>query len=279
MAAPRATGPGTESGLQADSSTSTPVGLAPGRRPEFRGREPSPAGYAAGVRPVRLVALVSLLALASACSGERSPGRTPSFVRVSGPAPPISGPTLTGGTFSPRDYRGKVLVVNFWNPYCAPCREEQPVLQAAWERFRGQGVAFVGLVYVGGNPPWPDDRAAARQWLREFGVSYPNLVDEGSRWAEGFAIRGIPTTVLVDRDGEMRFQVLGRVREGQLAELLGELGVRVEGEGVAAGPGSRRAVGPERQARDGIERDESGLPVAPAGREAQTGQERRWSGW
>ncbi|HWO71862.1 MAG TPA: TlpA disulfide reductase family protein [Actinomycetota bacterium] len=168
--------------------------------------------------PVAL--LTALVTALVACSGE-----PPRYVPVSGPAPEVSGPTLTGGRLTPAETRGRVLVVNFWNPFCAPCREEQPLLQTEWERFRGRGVLFVGLMYVGGNPPWPDDREAARRWLREFGVTYPNLVDEGSVWARGFGLRGIPTTVVVDREGQMRFQVLGRLREGDLPELLGRLGV------------------------------------------------------
>lgn len=170
-------------------------------------------------RAVLCLCLVAVAVLA-ACSGE-----PPRYVRVSGPAPEVSGPTLTGGRLTPAQTRGRVLVVNFWNPFCAPCRQEQPLLQAEWERFRARGVLFVGLMYVGGNPPWPDDREAARRWLREFGVTYPNLVDEGSVWARGFGIEGIPTTVVVDRQGQMRFRVLGRLREGELGELLAQLGV------------------------------------------------------
>ena len=132
----------------------------------------------------------------------------------------VSGRTLTGATFRSADYAGKVVVVNFWNPFCAPCRREQPLLQSSWNRLRTQGVQMIGLMYVGGFPPWPDDSEAARSYLRRFRVTYPVLRDADSRLADGFRIAGIPTTVVVDRQGEMRFRVLGELKPGALDELI-----------------------------------------------------------
>jgi thiol-disulfide isomerase/thioredoxin len=142
------------------------------------------------------------------------------FVEVSGPAPKVSGRTLTGRSLSAGNYAGKMLVVNFWNPFCAPCRREQPLLQRSWERLRGRGVQMIGLMFVGGFPPWPDDSAAAQRYLRRFGVTYPVLRDADSRLADGFGIAGIPTTVVVDRRGMMRFRVLGELKPGALDELI-----------------------------------------------------------
>lgn len=124
---------------------------------------------------------------------------------------------------APAAFAGKVLVVNFWNPFCAPCRREQPLLQSSWERLRGRGVQMVGLMFIGGFPPWPDDREAALRYLRRFGVTYPVLRDADSRLADGFGIQGIPTTVVVDRHGQMRFRVLGELKPGALDELIEKL--------------------------------------------------------
>lgn len=155
-----------------------------------------------------------------ACS---SGDANPFFVRLSGPMPAISGTTLFGESFGPADYRGKLVVVNFWNYDCPPCREEQPVLQAEWKALRSKDVSFVGVMFVGGVPSWPDDRRAARAYLRRFGVTYPAIVDENSTVAGALGIQGIPTTVIADRDGRLRFRILGRVRPGQLERLLDEL--------------------------------------------------------
>jgi cytochrome c biogenesis protein CcmG/thiol:disulfide interchange protein DsbE len=168
-----------------------------------------------------LAAAIVLVGLLSACS---SGGDSLSFVRLSGPLPSFSGATLGGGSFGPTDYAGRVLVVNFWNYDCPPCRQEQPVLQAAWTALRGKGVSFVGVMFVGGVPAWPDDRIAARAYLQTYGVTYPAIVDEGSSIAERFAIQGIPTTVIADRTGHLRFRILGMARPGQIQQLVSELG-------------------------------------------------------
>ena len=92
------------------------------------------------------VAILMGFALASCSSGSASPF----FVRASGPMPAISGATLEGTSFGQADYAGKVVVVNFWNYDCPPCRQEQPVLQADWTALKSKGVSFVGVMFVGG---------------------------------------------------------------------------------------------------------------------------------
>jgi thiol-disulfide isomerase/thioredoxin len=168
---------------------------------------------------IRLLAfLIGALALAVGCSSSPNDVR---YVRASGSMPALSGRTLTDGQLSPSDYRGKVVVVNFWNQDCPPCRTEMPLLERESRRLRARGVAVIGILYVGGN--WPDDPNAARAFLRQVGVSYPNLLDERSELAAKFRIAGIPSTIVVDRTGQMRFRVLGRLRSGQLDELLSML--------------------------------------------------------
>jgi len=70
-------------------------------------------------------------------------------------------------------------------------------------------VSFVGVMFVGGVPPWPGDRAAARAYLQQSGVTYSAIVDEGSSIARSFGIQGIPTTVIADGGGQLRFRILG----------------------------------------------------------------------
>jgi hypothetical protein len=83
-------------------------------------------------------------------------------------------------------------------------------------------VRVIGVLYVGGN--WPNDPDAARDFLVRLGITYPNVLDEASDLARTFGIAGIPSTIVVDRSGEMRFRILGRLRPGDLDELLSMLG-------------------------------------------------------
>jgi thiol-disulfide isomerase/thioredoxin len=162
--------------------------------------------------------LLAVCFLGAACS---SSGANPDFVKVSGPMPSISGTTLLGNTFGPSDYSGKIVVVNFWNQDCPPCREEQPVLEADYQKLSDRGVIVIGLLYVGQN--WPNDPSSARAFLASNGATYPNLLDAGSRLSEAFRIAGIPTTVVAGRDGQLRFQILGKVRPGQLEDLIDQI--------------------------------------------------------
>jgi thiol-disulfide isomerase/thioredoxin len=168
---------------------------------------------------VRRFALgLAVACLATACS---SGDANPLFAERSGPMPVISGTTLIGQAFGPADYAGKIVVVNFWNQDCPPCRQEQPVLQADYQNLGDRGVIVIGLVYVGGN--WPNDAPAARAFLAGNGATYPNLLDSDSSLSRAFRIAGIPTTVVAGRDGRLRFQILGRVRPGQLEDLIDQL--------------------------------------------------------
>jgi thiol-disulfide isomerase/thioredoxin len=138
-----------------------------------------------------------------------------------GRAPTIGGPAIAGRL---PGLAGRVVVVNFWNPYCAPCRVEAPVLEGAARRYAGRGVVVVGVHYTGEQ--WPGSVGDARSFVRAAHVTYPVIGDPGARLASGFAVRGIPSTVIVDGRGEMRFRVLGRLRAGVLEDLLGRLLVR-----------------------------------------------------
>lgn len=165
-----------------------------------------------------LALTVAGLVVAGACSSKPEDLR---YVRASGPMPTISGQTLAGGRVEPSDYAGKVVVVNFWNQDCPPCRREMALLEQEARRLRAAGVVVIGVVYVGGN--WPNDPQAAREFLERRGVTYSNVLDQSSELARMFGIAGIPSTTVVDRSGEMRFRVLGELRAGQLDELISML--------------------------------------------------------
>ncbi|MGH8836974.1 MAG: TlpA family protein disulfide reductase, partial [Actinomycetes bacterium] len=86
------------------------------------------------------------------------------------PAPALAGTTLTGDRFDLGALRGKVVVLNVWASWCAPCRAEAPNLEQVYQSIRADGVAFVGL----NTRDEPDN---ARAFERRVGISYPSVVD------------------------------------------------------------------------------------------------------
>lgn len=132
---------------------------------------------------------------------------------VGRPAASFSLPLFDGGRFALDEHRGKVIVVNFWASWCVPCREEAPLLEAAWRAYRDRGVVFVGVNIQDSDP-------AARAFLREFGVTFPNGPDAGGRLAIDYGVYGIPELFVVGRDGRIRYKHVGAVGEATLVRTV-----------------------------------------------------------
>ena len=125
----------------------------------------------------------------------------------SGPdaAPSYAYPSLTGELLSSDSLRGKVVLVNFWATWCAPCRAEMPVLEAMYQRHKEKGFVIVGLA-VDQAPT-----ASVAAFVRERGVTYP--IAHVGREAELVfgGVRGYPTSFLIGRDGKVQNRVLGPI--------------------------------------------------------------------
>jgi cytochrome c biogenesis protein CcmG/thiol:disulfide interchange protein DsbE len=139
---------------------------------------------------------------------------------TSGPAPEFSLRTFDGDTFNLADQRGQIVIINFWASWCVPCRDEAPILQNVWERYRDRGVVPVGVAYL-------DVERDARAFIDEFGITYPNGLDMGKVISKQYRIQGVPETFIVGQDGEIVDFYIGPAKEGQLdaiieQELLGE---------------------------------------------------------
>ncbi|MBI3626283.1 MAG: TlpA family protein disulfide reductase [Candidatus Rokubacteria bacterium] len=119
-------------------------------------------------------------------------------------APPFTLTLFDGGRFDLEAHRDKVVVVSFWASWCVPCREEAPLLEGAWRAYRGRGVLFVGVNVQ-------DQEDAARRFIAEFGLTFPNGPDPGSRIAVDYGVYGIPELFFVDRTGRFTYKHIGAI--------------------------------------------------------------------
>ena len=129
----------------------------------------------------------------------------------------LSGTGLTGEAIDIAAWRGDVVVINVWGSWCAPCREEAPILAATSAAYADQGVRFVGINVR-------DNSAAAIAFEESYGISYPSIDDSNGKallsLAEHLPGAGVPVTLLLDRDGRPAARVLGAVQESTLTALV-----------------------------------------------------------
>lgn len=122
---------------------------------------------------------------------------------VVGETPAFEVETLDGALVTPENLEGRVVVVNFWATWCAPCRLEMPALQELHQRYAGNGLVVLGLSTDAGG------EGVVRRFLDEQGYTFPvAMADGGVRRAFG-GLPGIPTTFLIDRSGTVRHRVIG----------------------------------------------------------------------
>jgi cytochrome c biogenesis protein CcmG, thiol:disulfide interchange protein DsbE len=132
-------------------------------------------------------------------------------------APDVELPLLDGsGDLKLSELRGQVVVVNFWASWCRECVIEHPSLQAAWQRYRDQGVVLLGVTFR--------DRASlSRAFAERYGGDWPLLEDSSSRTALAFGVYGVPETFFIGRDGVVEGKVTGPVTYEELITRIDHL--------------------------------------------------------
>jgi cytochrome c biogenesis protein CcmG/thiol:disulfide interchange protein DsbE len=132
---------------------------------------------------------------------------------VRGPARDFSLSLFDGSVLRLADLRGKTVMVDFWASWCPPCRQEAPVLAKVYQAYQGKGVEFVGIAI------W-DTEKRARDFLRLFGVAYPNGLDAQGRTAIDYGVTGIPEKYFIDPNGVLVRKFVGPMSEGALRQIL-----------------------------------------------------------
>ena len=130
----------------------------------------------------------------------------------------FEGVTETGERVSSDDYRGAVLVVNFWYAACGPCIVEAPMLEEVWQDYQDRGVAFLGVNTY-------DQPATALSFARDNNVTYPSVIDVNDgkvklAFAQVTPIQATPTTLVVDKEGRVAARIIGQLQSASILSTL-----------------------------------------------------------
>lgn len=179
--------------------TPTPT---PGRRPRIT------LGTVVLLAGIAAIALVFAIQLVRQTRGPVESGNAPHFAVT----------TFDGQSYDLNALRGQVVLVNFWASWCVPCREEAPHLQAVWEKYRERGVVVLGIA-------WSDIDSDSLAFIEEFGLTYPNAPDLGTRVGDDYTLVGVPETYIIDQSGNVVERLIGvtRVNETYLSSVIDRL--------------------------------------------------------
>jgi len=119
------------------------------------------------------------------------------------PAPDFSIENLRGGNAGLKDYKGKVVLLNFWATWCMPCRAEMPSMETAWQKYKDQGFAVVAVSVDEGS------KGRIETFARLLDLSFPILLDPESEVSDMYKVSNMPTSFLIDRNGKIISRIVG----------------------------------------------------------------------
>jgi len=127
-------------------------------------------------------------------------------------APDFNLPDTSGSMHSLSDYRGKVVIINFWTTWCPPCREELPSMNRAWHTIEKEGIAMLAI-------NMGEDEDTIFIFSADYPTDFPVLMDQSGEVIEQWPVKGLPTTYVIAPDGRIAYRAIGS-REWDDAGLL-----------------------------------------------------------
>jgi peroxiredoxin len=115
-----------------------------------------------------------------------------------GPAPAFTLTTLTGQPGALSQYKGQVVMVNFWATWCGPCQQEMPLLDQMYKKYKPAGFTLIGVNVDKDEPP-------VKELLARKPVSFPVLLDPANKVSKDYHVDEMPSSVIIDRKGEIRY--------------------------------------------------------------------------
>jgi len=140
-------------------------------------------------------------------------------VQIGALAPGFSLADLSGDTVSLELVKGKVVFLNFWAPWCFPCKDELPALEKLYVKYRREGLLVIGISVDTAD-------TGIRKFMQKSPVTFPMLIDRESAVGDHYGIRSLPSGFLIGRDGIVRYKHLGfgkehiSMYEKEIVELL-----------------------------------------------------------
>jgi peroxiredoxin len=135
-------------------------------------------------------------------------------------APDFALGDTNGQVYALEDFVGQVVLVNFWATWCAPCRLEMPLLQDHFERYMEDEFIVLAINLQ-------ESEAQVADFVEEFSLTFPVLIDSDGAVSQEYRIRGYPSTIVIDREGNISAIHIGIITEAQLVEYLTEAGLSV----------------------------------------------------
>jgi cytochrome c biogenesis protein CcmG/thiol:disulfide interchange protein DsbE len=147
----------------------------------------------------------------------------PPAAQVNRPAPDFTLPGLSGGDVRLSDYRGKIVLVNFWYTNCAPCREETPALAAVYKKLSDRGLAIIGVNVRGNERKGPDGDEDIRKFTSANAVTYPIALDTDGQVDRDYRVYTLPTSFVIDKSGNVRYLLFSAVAGDDVEALFNKL--------------------------------------------------------